>query len=162
MFVPGVSELYRYGKSSDPGMIVHLLRVRRDLNVVPRGNSRRALALYTLANRRSADAGGFPHRAGRYRPGESPFSSPGCWFFRCMEGFVIRGWYSISSPGTHGSTSHILLAISRWCQGFHAMGSGVDPGSRRFHPRLVVGVVEIWRNSWLGDGTLSSPAAAEP
>ena len=34
---------------------------------------------------------GFPHRAGRFRPGESPFSSPGCRSCRCVEGFLIRG-----------------------------------------------------------------------
>ena len=33
---------------------------------------------------------GFPHDAGRYRPGGSPFSSPGCWSCRGMEGFLIR------------------------------------------------------------------------
>ena len=35
---------------------------------------------------------GFPHHAGRFRPGGSPFSSPGCRSCRCMEGFLIRGW----------------------------------------------------------------------
>ena len=35
---------------------------------------------------------GFPHRAGRYRPEGSAFSSPGCWSCRDMEGFLIRGW----------------------------------------------------------------------
>ena len=34
---------------------------------------------------------GFPHRAGRYRPGESPLSSPVCWSCRDIEGFLIRG-----------------------------------------------------------------------
>ena len=34
---------------------------------------------------------GFPHRAGRYRPVESPFSSPGCWRRKDMEGFLIWG-----------------------------------------------------------------------
>ena len=34
---------------------------------------------------------GFPHRAERYRPGRSLFSSPGCWSRRGMEGFLIRG-----------------------------------------------------------------------
>ena len=33
---------------------------------------------------------GFPHRGGRYRPGRPPFSSPGGWSCRCMEGFLIR------------------------------------------------------------------------
>ena len=37
---------------------------------------------------------GFPHRAGRYRPG-SAFSCPGCWSCRDVEGFLTRGWESI-------------------------------------------------------------------
>ena len=35
---------------------------------------------------------GFPHPAGRYRPGESAFSSPGCWSCIDMEGLLTRGW----------------------------------------------------------------------
>ena len=35
---------------------------------------------------------GFPRRAGRYRPGGSPFLSPGCRSCRCMEGYLSRGW----------------------------------------------------------------------
>ena len=33
---------------------------------------------------------GFPHRAVRFRPGGSPFSSPGCRIRRDMVGFLIR------------------------------------------------------------------------
>ena len=35
---------------------------------------------------------GFPNPAGRYRPGESAFSYPGCCSCRDMEGFLTRGW----------------------------------------------------------------------
>ena len=35
---------------------------------------------------------GFSHRVGRYRPGGSPFSSPGRRRCRRMEGFLIRRW----------------------------------------------------------------------
>ena len=35
---------------------------------------------------------GFPHRAGRCRPGGTPFLSLDCRSYICMEGFVIRGW----------------------------------------------------------------------
>ena len=38
---------------------------------------------------------GFPHRTGRFRPGGSPFSSPGCRSCRCMEGFLNRRWEPI-------------------------------------------------------------------
>ena len=34
----------------------------------------------------------FPHRGGRYEPGEPPLFSPFCWSCRCKEGFLIRGW----------------------------------------------------------------------
>ena len=35
---------------------------------------------------------GFPHRAGPYRPGESPFTSPCCRRCRCMQLNIVRGW----------------------------------------------------------------------
>ena len=38
---------------------------------------------------------GFPHRAGRCRPGGSPFSSPGCRSCRRMERILIREWDSV-------------------------------------------------------------------
>ena len=40
---------------------------------------------------------GFPHLSGRYRPGGSAVSSPGCWSYREMEGFLTRGWELILS-----------------------------------------------------------------
>ena len=68
---------------------------------------------------------GFPHHAGRYRPGGSPFSSPGCWSSRYLEG---SGDGILSSPGAErpqrwpevrlsqraGSMSPSQSAISRW------------------------------------------------
>ena len=36
VFVPGLLELQRYGRIYDPGMRPYLLRVRRDLEVVPK------------------------------------------------------------------------------------------------------------------------------
>ena len=33
---------------------------------------------------------GFPHRAGRYRPGGLLFSPPGCWSCTCTEGLLTR------------------------------------------------------------------------
>ena len=47
---------------------------------------------------------GFSLRAGRYRPGGSPFSSPGCWSCRNMEGFMIRGRDPIL-PGCGGTST---------------------------------------------------------
>ena len=45
---------------------------------------------------------GFPHRAGRCRPGRTGFSSPGCRSCRDREGFVNRGWGPIA-PGRGGT-----------------------------------------------------------
>ena len=38
---------------------------------------------------------GFPHSAGLFRPGGSPFSSPDCQGFRYVVGFMNRGWGSM-------------------------------------------------------------------
>ena len=46
----------------------------------------------------------FPHPAGRYRPGGSEFSSPGCWSCRYMEGFLSRRW-EIILPGCGGTSA---------------------------------------------------------
>ena len=46
---------------------------------------------------------GFLHRSGRYRPEGSSFSSPSCWSCRCMDEFLIRGWYLIL-PGCGGTS----------------------------------------------------------
>ena len=40
----------------------------------------------------------FPHRAGRYRPGGSPFSSSVCWCRRCVQVLMIQGW-GLMLPG---------------------------------------------------------------
>ena len=71
IFVPGLLELM-YGRISDPRMDPYPPRV--------------ALALRTTPRLR------FPHRAGRYRPGGPPFSSPIRPSCRGMEGYLIRGW----------------------------------------------------------------------
>ena len=62
---------------------------------------------------------GFPHRAGRFQPGVSPFSSAGCRMCTCMEGFLNRGWGPIltgcgeilgfprgTTPAARASTPH--------------------------------------------------------
>ena len=46
----------------------------------------------------------FPHPAGRYRPGGSTFSSPGCWSCKFMDGFLNRGW-KIILPGCGGTST---------------------------------------------------------
>ena len=58
VFVPRLLELYRYGRIRDPGMGNYHPRVRRDLGVVPRGNSRRVLASRAPANQQSPSGAG--------------------------------------------------------------------------------------------------------
>ena len=43
--------------------------------------------------------------------------------------------------------------------GFHTAPGGADPGELYFRPRGV-GVVEIWKNVYIGDGTQSHPGTA--
>ena len=82
---------------------------------------------------------GFPHPAGRHRPGRSAFSSPGCWSCRDMEVFLTRGWELIlpGCGGTSALTRGAILvarwfhepqpisnhpAITQWGWGFHSAG----------------------------------------
>ena len=101
---------------------------------------------------------GVPHLPGRYRPGGSLFSSPGCWCCRYMEGFLTRGWELIL-PGCSGTSalSRGVTLAACWLHepqpinnhpvglGFHTLRSGIDPEDLRFRPR-VVRVVEIWKD----------------
>ena len=102
---------------------------------------RLALALRTPVNQRSANGVGFPHRAGRYQPGESPFSSPAR---RSCKGVkvILIGEGGLSSPGGAGSTNPSQSAISQWGWGFDTLRGGIDPGSHRLRPR-VVGFVHV-------------------
>ena len=108
---------------------------------------------------------GFPHRAVRYRPGGSSFSSPVCWRCRDVEGFLIWGWELILPE--LGETSVLdrgATLAARWLLepqpisnhpvglGFHTARGGIDPGDLSFCPR-VVGVVEVWRGLPSGDKT---------
>ena len=67
-----------------------------------------------------------------------------------MEGFLIRGYGIVSSPGAAGLSQEL---------GFHSVQSGIVPGDHRFRPRSV-GVIDTWKAFWSGDGTVSSPGAA--
>ena len=75
---------------------------------------------------------GFPHRAGRYRPVGSPFSSPGCRGFRDMEGFLIRGWNPILVVVLHIKSS---LKCLPWSQKLLIL-PGVRWLIRRWEPIL--------------------------
>ena len=83
---------------------------------------------------------GFPHPAGRYRPGESPFTSPSCWSCRYMDGFLIRGWELIL-PGC-GGTSALARGATLAARWLHEpqpisnlpMGLGFPHPAGRYRP----------------------------
>ena len=94
-----------------------------------------ALALRTPASQRSARGVGFPQHAGRYRPGEPPFSSPvrpSCLWkdFKSRHGTLF-------CPGGAGSTNPGQYAIRQWAWGFRTVRGGIDPGGNRFRIRFV-------------------------
>ena len=96
----------------------------------------------------------FPHRAGRFRPPGSPFSSPGCRSCRYMEGFLNQGWGPIL-PGSgeivglpRGSTPAVRPSPPHWpragCAG--ALGQW-DRGSEN------AGMKVICRLYYIPEGT---------
>ena len=129
----------------------------------------------------------FLHRAGWYRPGGSPFSSPVRWSCRCTRGFLFP-----VLPGCHWIHEH-LFAVSRtkfqlnivgeldlaldmhwtlpqtapcWDDShrawdFRTVRSGIDPGDYRFRSQFVR-VVDVSKDFWPRDGTLSSRSGAWP
>ena len=124
VFVPGLLELWMYGRICDWGMRSCPLRV--------------ALALQSRGWRveisLTAVGLGLPHHALWYLPGE-PFFSP-VWSCRFMEGF-LTGACDLILLGSAGSTYPSQLAMSQCDWGFHTVPGGIDPGDRRFHPRFL-------------------------
>ena len=91
-------------------------RVRRDLGVGPRGNFRRPWLHEPQPISNHPVGLGFPHPAGRYRPGRSACSSTG-WSCRDMDVFLTRRWDTIL-PG---------------CSGTSALARGAALAARWFH-----------------------------
>ena len=173
--VSGLLELYIYGRIFDPGMGHYHPRVRRHHDVLSRGATLAARWLHESQPTINQPMGvGFPHLAGRYRPGGCLFSSLGCWSCRDTEEFIIRGWEPILSgfglalcaPANQrsangigvstpcgadstrvcaGSTRFGQSAIGQWDWDFHTVRGGVDLGKLGVCPRGV-GVVEIRRD----------------
>ena len=50
-FVPGLLGLYMYGRIYDPGLVSYPPRMSRDLDIVPRGNTRRLYERQPINNR---------------------------------------------------------------------------------------------------------------
>jgi len=95
---------------------------------------------------------GFPHRAGRCRPGGSPLYMYGRIYDPRMGPHYPRLTLALFSSPRQS-------AIGRWGSGFHTVRGGVDPGDHRLRPRAV-GVVDIRRDFFAEDGDLSSPGAS--
>ena len=83
---------------------------------------------------------GFLHLAGRYHPGGSAISSPGCWSCRCMDGFLNRGWELILSGcgGTSALARGATLA-ALWLHepqpiSNHLVGLGLPHPAGRYRP----------------------------
>ena len=145
-----VSNVWQYSESGDGT----LSSQGAPLAVPSRGNSRRALAPRAAANREVPSEGGVSTLAGRYRPGECLFSSPGCWIYRLIEESLIQIWDLIVP--WRGETSRLcrgkplgvvlvpwvprLRKKHQWGWVFHAWRGRIDLGGPRFRPWIVGGV----------------------
>ena len=81
----------------------------------------------------------FPHHAGRYRLGESAFTSPGC---SSPGATGPQRWPEGQPSPRAGSMSLSQSATSQLVWGFHTLRGGIDPRGLPFRPQ-VVGVVDI-------------------
>ena len=110
----------------DRGMILYPSRVRRDLDVVPKGDCRSALALSVPANEQSVDGGGVstPSGAVPYR---------GVTFL--VSGLYER-IYDTGMKPYHPLVRRDLnvgpRAFSGWGWGFHTVQGGINPGYHCF------------------------------
>lgn len=117
---------------------------------------------------------GFPHRAARYRPRGSLFSTPCCWSCTCMEGILTRGW-DLILPGCGGTLTlaqGATVAARRLYEpqpsNHQWMGVGFPYRTGWHRPRgstfgsRVDGFAHVWRDLCPGDGILSSPGAERP
>ena len=98
---------------------------------------------------------GFPHSAGRYRPGRSLFFPRvvGCI---CMEELLTRGWYHISSPdATRPRCWHRGQLAAHWLYELQPinnqyMGVGFPHRAGRYRPGgidfFVPGLLELYIN----------------
>ena len=149
-------------------MIFDRPRLRQGLEVGPTFNSRGALDPWARANQPSEMGLGFPHRAERYRPGESPFprgegvdvvryflcgmgyypplsSSVAAELRRCPDGQLSQRAGSMGPE----PISHHWMGVwfphraGRWGWGTHTVRSGIDRENHRFRPRVEC--VEVLR-----------------
>ena len=83
---------------------------------------------------------GFPHPAGRYRPGGSAFSSTGCLSCRDIKGFLTRRWELIRPVcGEASALARGAPLAARWLHepqpiSNHEVGVGVPHPAERYRP----------------------------
>ena len=99
-----------YGHIYVQGMEHYRSRVRQNLDVVPRGNSRPALVPRTSANQKPASRNGVSTPCGAVSAPRSPFYLPRYWSCRYMERLMIWGW-DIIVPGCGGTSA--LFRVQR-------------------------------------------------
>ena len=116
-------------------------QVERDLDVGPKATIAARWLHEPQPSSNQSVASGFPHRSGRCRSRENPFSSRVCRSCRCVEGFLLQGWYLIL-PGVRWLYARVPANERA------ASGAGVStacgafrPGGSIFRPQ-VVGVVK--------------------
>ena len=85
-------------------------------------------------------------RAGRYRPGEPPFSFPVYWSCRCMEGFLIRAWDPTIFPRWHCLHEPQPISSQRVGLGFSHRAGRYRPGVPPFSSSRFVGVTDVWKD----------------
>ena len=134
------SLLQRYGGIYDPGIRPYPPRVRRDLGVGPRGNSRRALAPRAPANEQSPSGVGVSTPCGAVSPPGDLRFHPRCWSCSGIDGCPTRGWELIISGcgGTSAMAQGATLA-ARWLHepqpiSNYPVGLGFPHPARRYRP----------------------------
>ena len=100
-------------------------RVRRDLEVGPRGNSRSTPALRAPANRRSIHRGGVSTPRGTVSTREIIVSVSGLELYRlCMEIFMNRGWgFILPRCGGASTLAQGATFAARWLYGPHPINN---------------------------------------
>ena len=139
-FGPGGSPFSSRGCPSCKGIEGFLTRGRK-----PILTGMRWLYVRPPASQRPASGAEVSTPCGAFRPGGSPFLSPGCRSCKCMEGFLIREWDPVV-PGCRWLYIR-SPANQRWARdwGFHTVRGGFDPGDHRFRPE-VVRVVKVLKD----------------
>ena len=123
---PGCWSLFTYGRIPAPMMGIFPPRVRRDLGVGPRGNSRRTWLHEPRQLTIRHWGWGFHTLQGGIDPTASAFSSPGCWNCRDIDECLTGGWELI--PSGCGGISALARGATLAPAGYMSLSpSAIDP-----------------------------------